>query len=397
MLQVRDGRPRRACCAVLARHGVPRRCVIGAPRRDGRGARSPAAAARCSTRAAHRAAARSGPRPPAACRRLRDNPECAPRGVRPHPRRGRPRPACRTLTFDPARGRAPRPTSPAARGRAMAILREQGVNGQVEMAAAFDRAGFEADRRPHDRHHRRPRLASRLQGPGRLRRLLLRRRAGRAARAGPRASSSTRARATSSRPSSRRADTFALGVCNGCQMMSNLHEIIPGAEHWPRFVQEPLGAVRGALRHWSRCPRARRCFFAGMAGSRMPIAIAHGEGRAVFADAARRAGRGAGGAALRRQPRRARPRRYPANPNGSPAGITGVTTADGRFTDPHAAPGARVPHRAAVLAPRRLGRGQPLDAHVPQRARTGRLAPVIPRSFAWPGDEESATPADPSG
>ena len=72
--------------------------------------------------------------------------------------------------------------------------------------------------------------------------------------------------------------------------------------------------------------------------------------------------------------------RYPANPNGSPAGITGLTTADGRFTITHAAPGARVPQRAAVLAPAGLGRGQPVDAHVPQRARVGGLSRVETRA-----------------
>ncbi len=130
------------------------------------------------------------------------------------------------------------------------------------MAAAFDRAGFDGDRRPHDRHHRGTAVARRIPRLRRLRRVFVRRRARRAARAGPSRSCSTRARATTSRRSSRRGDTFALGVCNGCQMMSNLAELIPGTAHWPHFVRNrseqfeaPLRAARGAALGVAVLPR----------------------------------------------------------------------------------------------------------------------------------------------
>lgn len=125
-----------------------------------------------------------------------------------------------------------------------------------------------------------------------------------------------------------RPDTFALGVCNGCQMLSQLKDIIPGAEAWPRFV-----------RNISEQFEARLCtlevlespsiFFKGMAGSRIPIAVAHGEGRAVWEGAqpadvktALRFVDGRGNAT----------ERYPFNPNGTKGGLTGFTTTDGRVT-----------------------------------------------------------------
>ncbi|MES8361964.1 phosphoribosylformylglycinamidine synthase subunit PurQ, partial [Cutibacterium acnes] len=122
-----------------------------------------------------------------------------------------------------------------------------------------------------------------------------------------------------------RPDTFALGACNGCQMLSQLKAIIPGAGHWPRFLRNRSEQyeARLALLEVQESPSI---LLAGMAGSRIPIAVAHGEGRAEFAHEADLAQAhvalrfidGDGTVATR----------YPANPNGSPAGITGLTTTD---------------------------------------------------------------------
>ena len=130
-----------------------------------------------------------------------------------------------------------------------------------------------------------------------------------------------------------RPDTFSLGVCNGCQMMSALREIIPGTEHWPRFVRNRSEQFEGRL-SLVEVVESPSLFFAGMAGARMPIAVAHGEGRAEFANP------GSLDAlvrdrllSLRFVQNDGRPaQRYPANPNGSPGGLTGITTPDGRVT-----------------------------------------------------------------
>jgi phosphoribosylformylglycinamidine synthase len=212
----------------------------------------------------------------------------------------------------------------------IAILREQGVNGQVEMAAAFDRAGFEA----HDVH-----MSDILSG-----RVSLKDYRGFAACGGFSYGDvlgagegwaksilfNARARAEFE-AFFRRADTFALGVCNGCQMMGNLRELIPGAEAWPHFVRNRSEQfeARFVMLEVQRTPSL---FFDGMAGSRLPVAVAHGEGYAEFRD------RGAQDAArplvtLRFVDSRGAPTEsYPLNPNGSPGGITGLTTPDGRFT-----------------------------------------------------------------
>ena len=125
-----------------------------------------------------------------------------------------------------------------------------------------------------------------------------------------------------------RTDSFALGVCNGCQMMSQLKAIIPGAEHWPAFRRNRSEQyeARLALLHVEQSPSI---LLRGMAGSRIPVAVAHGEGRAVFAS---REDAAAAGIALRYTDGDAVATRYPANPNGSPEGIAGLTTTDGRVT-----------------------------------------------------------------
>jgi len=229
------------------------------------------------------------------------------------------------LTFDPADDVAAPFIAKGARPK-VAILREQGVNGQVELAAAFDRAGFEA----HDVH------MSDLTGG----RVSLAEFKGFAAGGGfsygdvlGAGAGGAKAILFNARARDEfgafftRSDTFALGACNGCQMMSQLRELIPGAEHWPRFVKNRSEQFEARFVMVEVTP-SPSIFFSGMAGSRMAIATAHGEGRAVFDST-----EGKAIVALRFVDNRGVPTEvYPLNPNGSPGGITGLTTADGRFT-----------------------------------------------------------------
>ena len=127
--------------------------------------------------------------------------------------------------------------------------------------------------------------------------------------------------------------TFALGVCNGCQMLSNLHSIIPGTEHWPHFVQNQSARfeARVAMVEVQESPSV---LFAGMAGSRMPIAVSHGEGHAEFSSANSLAQvEKQSQVSLRYVDNHGQvTQQYPANPNGSVNGITGLTSTDGRVT-----------------------------------------------------------------
>ncbi|EIK54147.1 phosphoribosylformylglycinamidine synthase [Stutzerimonas stutzeri TS44] len=214
----------------------------------------------------------------------------------------------------------------------VAVLREQGVNGQVEMAAAFDRAGFAAVD-----VHMSDILAGRVSleafkglvacggfsygdvlgaGEGWAKSILFHARARDAFQA-----------------FFERTDSFALGVCNGCQMMSNLHELIPGTENWPHFVRNRSEQfeARVAMIQVQDSPSI---LLQGMAGSRLPIAIAHGEGHAEFAsEEALLQADLSGAVALRYIDNHGKvTERYPANPNGSPRGITGLTSRDGRVT-----------------------------------------------------------------
>jgi phosphoribosylformylglycinamidine synthase len=235
------------------------------------------------------------------------------------------------LTFDPSDDVAAPFIATGARPR-IAILREQGVNGQLEMAAAFDKAGFESVD-----VHMSDLLSGRLTlegfsalaacggfsfgdvlgaGEGWAKSILF----------------SDRVRDQFASFFNRQ-DTLALGVCNGCQMLSNLHELIPGSEGWPRFVRNQSEQFEARLVMAEVCP-SPSAFLDGMAGSRMPIAVAHGEGRAEFAE-----GQSAGQlseadmVAMRYVDNRGEvTERYPFNPNGSPRGITGVTSRDGRVT-----------------------------------------------------------------
>ena len=214
----------------------------------------------------------------------------------------------------------------------MAILREQGVNGQTEMAAAFHRAGFSVvDVHMSDIIAGRVSLADFKglvacggfsygdvlgAGGGWAKSVLF----------------NGRARDNFAAFFARE-DSFALGVCNGCQMLSNLVELIPGSEHWPRFVRNRSEQfeARVAMVEVQQSPSI---FLQGMAGSRLPIAIAHGEGHTEFAGAdALAAAEASGSIALRFLDNHGRvTETYPANPNGSPNGITGLTSRDGRVT-----------------------------------------------------------------
>jgi phosphoribosylformylglycinamidine synthase len=262
--------------------------------------------------------------------KLRDNPRCAEEeyaakcdaedpGLSPR------------LTFDPAEDVAAPFIARGARPR-VAVLREQGVNSQAEMAAAFTRAGFTAVD-----VHMSDLLAGRASlkdfagvmacggfsygdvlgaGGGWAKSILF----------------NARARdefaAFFSRP-----DSFGLGICNGCQMMAQLKELIPGAEHFPRFVRNASEQFEARL-SLVEVAESPSLFFQGMAGSRMLIAVSHGEGRAEFASAEEAARvNGLGLVTARFVDNRGRvTETYPANPNGSPAGICGLTTQDGRFT-----------------------------------------------------------------
>jgi phosphoribosylformylglycinamidine synthase len=214
----------------------------------------------------------------------------------------------------------------------VAILREQGVNGQVEMAAAFTRAGFNAiDVHMSDILEGRVDLADfrGLVACGGFS-------YGDVLGAGEGWAKSILFNAQARQAFTdffQRPETFALGVCNGCQMMSNLRELIPGTDHWPRFVRNRSEQFEARVAMVEIQP-SPSIFFAGMVGSRMPIAIAHGEGHAEFASsAAIDACEASNSVAVRFVDNRGRmTERYPANPNGSPRGITGLTTKDGRVT-----------------------------------------------------------------
>jgi len=224
----------------------------------------------------------------------------------------------------------------------VAILREQGVNSHVEMAWAFTQAGFEAfDVHMTDLQTSRAKLADF---------------AGVVACGGfsygdtlgagigwARSITFNPVLADQFKAFFARSDTFGLGVCNGCQMFAELADIIPGAEHWPRFTTNQSERFEARLSQVEVLD-SPSLFFAGMAGMRLPIAVAHGEG---FANFSRRGNHAAitqsGLAAMRFTDHHGQPTEtYPLNPNGSPGGLTAVTTADGRFT-------AMMPHPERVF------------------------------------------------
>jgi len=234
------------------------------------------------------------------------------------------------LTFDPNEDISA-PYVNTARPK-VAILREQGVNSQVEMGAVMERAGFES----HDVH-----MTDVLSG-----RVTLKDFRGLVAcggfsygdvlGAGEGWAKSILYHARTREEFQRffeRSDTFSLGVCNGCQMFAALKEIVPGAASWPRFVRNRGEQFEGrfSLVELAKSPSI---FFDGMDGSMLPIAVAHGEGRAEFANDADAGGFSAAGLVSARyvEGNRRVATTYPANPNGSPYGIAAVTNADGRVT-----------------------------------------------------------------
>ncbi|MCA3842543.1 phosphoribosylformylglycinamidine synthase subunit PurQ, partial [Burkholderia sp.] len=126
-----------------------------------------------------------------------------------------------------------------------------------------------------------------------------------------------------------RPDTFALGICNGCQMLSSIASMIPGAEAWPKFTRNKSEQFEARF-SFVEVEKSPSIFFAGMEGSRIPVAVAHGEG---YADFSQQGDIDRVAVSMRFVDHRGEAtERYPFNPNGSPAGITSVTTADGRFS-----------------------------------------------------------------
>ncbi len=236
-----------------------------------------------------------------------------------------------SLTFDCDEDIAAPYLASGARPR-VAILREQGVNGQMEMAAAFDRAGFTAV----DVH-----MSDIMSGRQRLQDVHGLVACGGFSYGDVLGAGEGWAKSILFNDAVRqefgsffeRSDTFALGVCNGCQMLSALQAVIPGTEHWPRFARN-LSEQYEARLSLVKIESSASILLAGMEGSHLPIVVAHGEGRAQFADEAQRdALESAGQVAIRfidndLQTATA----YPLNPNGSPSGITGLCNADGRVT-----------------------------------------------------------------
>ena len=284
---------------------------------------------------------------------LRDNPECAAQEHEAFGADGDPGLVV-APTFDPTDDVAAPYVNLGARPK-VAILREQGVNSHVETAFAFDRAGFDTyDVHMTDLQAGRFDLADVVglvacggfsygdtlgAGEGWARSVLF-----------------NEALTQGFHDFFHRGDTFGLGICNGCQMFAALADLIPGADAWPRFTRNASEQYEARL-SMVEVVESPSIFTAGMAGSRLPIAVAHGEGFADFssrgdADAVARVARfvDSHGAVASR---------YPANPNGSPDGLTAVTTPDGRFT-------AMMPHPERVARNAQLSwTSEPVEAESP--------------------------------
>ncbi|HRD96555.1 MAG TPA: phosphoribosylformylglycinamidine synthase [Rubrivivax sp.] len=267
--------------------------------------------------------------------RQRDNPECA---DAEHAAAGQPGdPGLHLhLSFDPAQDLAA-PYLHRARPK-VAILREQGVNSQVEMSHAMALAGFDS----HDVH-----MSDLQAGRARLADFQGLVACGGFSYGDTLGAGEGWARSVLFNPVLAeqfavfflRGDTFGLGVCNGCQMFAALAPIIPGAAAWPRFTRNRSEQFEARL-SLVEILDSPSLFFQGMAGSRLPIAVAHGEG---FADFSQRGDAVAVHRAMRFVDHHgAATETYPFNPNGSPGGLTAVTTADGRFT-------ALMPHPERVF------------------------------------------------
>ncbi|WP_145573054.1 phosphoribosylformylglycinamidine synthase [Yersinia mollaretii] len=262
--------------------------------------------------------------------RLRDNPDCADQEHQAKQDERDPGLNVK-LTFDPAEDIAAPYIIKQARPK-VAVLREQGVNSHVEMAAAFHRAGFDAV----DVH-----MSDLLAGRTDLRAFQTLVACGGFSYGDVLGAGEGWAKSILFNDRVRdefeaffhRPETLALGVCNGCQMMSNLRELIPGAEHWPRFVRNLSDRfeARFSLVEVANSPSL---FMQDMVGSRMPIAVSHGEGLVEVRDAAHLAALEQNNLVALRFVNNdgAVTEQYPANPNGSANGITAVTSASGRAT-----------------------------------------------------------------
>ena len=296
-------------------------------------------------------------------RALRDDPRCAREEFAAATALDSP-PLTVDLVFDPQQDVAAPYIARGARPR-IAVLREQGVNSQSEMAAVFHRAGFEA----YDLH-----MTDLIEGRATLVGFHGLVACGGFSYGDVLGAGEGWAKSILFNPRLRemfaahfaRSDAFALGVCNGCQMMAQLAPIIPGAAHWPRFVRNRVEQFEGRLSLVEVLP-SPSVLLAGMAGSVLPIVVSHGEGRAEFRDAAQQSACEASATVgLRHVERKGVvATRYPANPNGSPDGLAALCNLDGRVTiamphpervyrnaqlswRPDPAPAARTPASAAT-------------------------------------------------
>src|SRR6516165_9531611 len=263
-------------------------------------------------------------------RRLRDDPQCADEEFAAVSAAQQP-PLQVALSFDPADDI----TAPyVARGvrPAVAILREQGVNSQTETAAVFDRCGFAA----HDVHM--TDLLGGVRHLGEFQGLVA---CGGFSYGDVLGAGEGWAKSILFHEAVReqferffsRADSFALGICNGCQMFAALKSIIPGTAHWPRFVRNRSEQYEARFSLVEVLPTPS-VLLAGMAGSVLPVAVAHGEGRAEFvSDAAARACAASGLVGVRYISTPGEVAfTYPANPSGTPFGIAALSNLDGRVT-----------------------------------------------------------------
>jgi phosphoribosylformylglycinamidine synthase len=248
------------------------------------------------------------------------------------------------LTFDPGafESGASKEVFSIGSGRPdIAILREQGVNGQIEMAAAFERAGFA----PVDVH-----MSDLIAGRVALRDFPVLAACGGFSYGDVLGGGGGWAKSILFHEAIQEAftdyfeaDRLVLGVCNGCQMLANLKSLIPQAEHWPRFVRNASEQFEGRT-VLSKVNESASPWLEGMAGSVMPVAVAHGEGRAEFDDErARAAFWASGGSVLQYVDNHHEvTEHYPANPNGAEQGLAGITAAEGRVL-------AMMPHPERVF------------------------------------------------
>lgn len=212
----------------------------------------------------------------------------------------------------------------------IAILREQGVNGQIEMAAAFTRAGFDA----YDVH-----MSDLMAGRVRLADFKMLAACGGFSYGDVLGAGEGWAKSILFHPALRDQfaaffadpDSLTLGVCNGCQMVSNLAEIIPGTAGWPKFKRN-LSEQFEARLSMVHVPKSASLILNEMQGSSLPVVVSHGEGRADFALHGGNISADLGIALQYVDGQNQVTQTYPLNPNGSPQGIAGVTNADGRVT-----------------------------------------------------------------